>query len=209
MKPEGQLARIALLTVVLTGTGCAIAQTRVPTENDIALMRSLVNQAGIDIDVDALRRVPDEFFIELDSLKFALALTESETLTVCQLDGDSHLEMGDVIVLTRIGKGPLRITHIPTDPMKKWQPANGNSIIVTPAIVHAQGKFNPLLTWDVIVPDHVNPPGNQLHKGFTMTRVIRESPNPVCNTNAGDEEVIISGAAHVNGEHHAGHAHLR
>jgi hypothetical protein len=143
---------------------------------------------------------------------------ESERLVVCEVAGDPHLLVGDVIYLFRVGSSAnLMMTVVRNEgtaqEMHPWKsPGGGNDIIiVNPAItakMHSNAaykKFTPEGVGGARVDPHTG--GVPEDHAFSVRRNTRANYPNACDSQLGDEDMLITvPPQHVSGGRHGGHA---
>jgi hypothetical protein len=146
--------------------------------------------------------------IALSRLREYTAGMQTERLVVCELAGNPHLEIGDVVYLSRLGASPnLRMTVVRNegedDETHPWtNPGGGNVIIVTPAIT-AKPRFVPEGVGNANISPHDGDPSEH---AFGMRRNTRVTFGNPCNTPPGEEDMIFFVPPHESGGRHGGHA---
>ncbi len=149
-----------------------------------------------------------------------VAPPENQKLVVCETIGDAHLEVGDVIYLTRIGNSPnlkmrvVRNEGMPNETAPWVGPGGGgNDIVVDPRFA---GKKHPNAAYKKFTPEGGGQARVNQHSGgaqdhsFTMRRIPRPPaticPPPDPNDTDPDPLFITVPDQHATGSHHGGHA---
>ena len=150
-----------------------------------------------------------------DLAAMSLLAVDTERLTVCSTIGDPHLEIGDVIVLTKLPTGTVRMQVVRNEGAANethpWTNADngGNTVILNAAIT---GRPRTGSTFKRFTPEAVgrsrvgtHPGGMPTDHDFSIQRITR-TPSGLCT----DPEPlrITVPEQHPTGNRHGGHAVL-
>jgi len=146
----------------------------------------------------------------------ALVPAEVETLRVCDVIGDPHLKVGDMVKLDRLGSSGnvrmeiLRNAGTPTESHPWTGPNGGNTFVVNPSITGKTHATNPAFkkfTPEGVGRAHVDPHtgGTPTDHDFSLRRNTR-TPDAKCSNP--DPLMLSVPEQHPAGNRHGGHAVL-